>query len=66
MSGPARCKPRLISHYPVESVAFKMANSQGSLPVIRDAHYGLWSHPVNICISLRVRAAVYAEGQSGC
>ncbi len=47
----ARCKLRLINHYPVEeSVTFKMASSQGSLPVIRDVHYGLWSHPVNICI----------------
>lgn len=51
----ARCKLRLISHYPVEeSVTFKMAYSQGSLPVIRDVYYGLWSHPVNICIGVCV------------
>lgn len=47
---------RLISYYPVESVTFKMACSQGSLPVIRDMHYGLWSHPVNICIDVCVCA----------
>lgn len=53
--GYARCQLRLISHYPVEeSVTFKMAYSQGSLPVIRDVHYGLWTHPVNICISVCV------------
>lgn len=33
-----------------ESVTFKMAHSQGSLPVIRNVYYGLWSHPVNVCV----------------
>lgn len=32
-----------------ESVTFKMAHSQGSLPVMRNVYYGLWSHPVNVC-----------------
>lgn len=51
----ARCKLRLISHCSVEeSVTFKMAYSQDSLPIIRDVHYGLWSHPVNICITVCV------------
>lgn len=62
MSGDAR--RRLITYYPVEeSVTFKMACSQGALPVIRDMHYGLWSHPVNICIyvCLRVRVRVHAS-----
>lgn len=47
----ASCKLGLISDYPVEeSVTFKMAHSQGSLPVIRNVYYGLWSHPVNVCV----------------
>lgn len=53
--GYASCKLGLISHYPVEEyVTFKMAYCQGSLPVITDVYYGLWSHPVNICISVSV------------
>lgn len=47
----ASCKLGLISDYPVEeSVTFKMAHGQGSLPVIRNVYYGLWSHPVNACV----------------
>lgn len=55
-----------------EPVTFKMAHSQGSLPVIRNVYYGLWSHPANVrvcgCESVCIctLTSLWAEGQSGC
>lgn len=61
--GNARCELRLSSHYPVEeSVTFKNDMQPRLTRVIRDVHYGLWSHPVNIYIC--VCACVEAGGQS--
>lgn len=65
----ASCKLGLISDYPVEeSVTFKMAHSQGSLPVIRNVYYGLWSHTF-VCVGVSVcfctLTSLWAEGQSG-
>lgn len=44
-----------------ESVTFQMAHSQGSLPVIRNVYYGLWSHPVNVCVCGRESVYLHAH-----
>lgn len=44
-----------------ESVTFKMAHSQGSLPVIRNVYYGLWSHPANVCVCGRECVYLHAH-----
>lgn len=44
-----------------ESVTFKMAHSQGSLPVIRNVYYGLWSHPVSVCVCGRECVFLHAH-----
>lgn len=44
-----------------ESVTFKMAHSQGSLPAIRNVYYGLWSHPVSACVCGRECVFLHAH-----